>query len=169
MQAYEAWRLYALVIEIKMDEGGQFAFMTDWAGKFPGQIVRIAALLHIARHAKEEPWLIDINHEDMKAAISIRGYLASHALATFDLIQEDPAVHGAKSILRWIEKNRWHQFTFRDCHYAHKNRFKKAKDMEPYIDILVGNYFIKELESEKKSSRPSRVFSVNPLIYHDET
>lgn len=59
-----------------MDEGGRFAFMTDWAGQLPWQIVRIVALLHIARDAKEEPWLIDIIHEDMKAAISIGGYLA---------------------------------------------------------------------------------------------
>jgi Protein of unknown function (DUF3987) len=168
-EAYERWRLHSLLIELQMEEGKSLALLTDWAGKLPGQIARIAALIHIARYAKEHPWTIVISLETVKAAISIGDYFISHAIATFELVGADKSLEGAKSILNWIEKNRLIVFTFRDCHYENKSRFKKAKDLEPCIEILVGNYFIREVESERKAHRPSRVFEVNPFLYQTET
>lgn len=167
-EAYEKWFVYSRVIEIQMDEGGPLAFMTDWAGKLPGQIARIAALIHIARFAIGQPWMKEISEEDMHAAVKIGHYLSTHARAVFDLMEADPALEGAKAILRWIEKNRYEQFTFRDCQYANKSRFKKADDMKGAIDVLLDNYFIKEQEREKKSCRPSRIFDVNPHLYSDD-
>lgn len=167
-KAYEMWRLYALAIEIKMAEGGPLAFITDWAGKLPGQLARIAGLIHIARYALSAPSTVEISDTDMHSAIKIANCLEIHALCAFDLMGTDPALEGAKAILRWIEKNRWCQFTFRDCHYAHKSRFKKANEMQAAIDWLLEHYYIKEQEQEKKAYRPSRIFLVNPHLYMEE-
>lgn len=166
--AYEKWFGYSRAIEIQMDEGGPLAFMTDWAGKLAGQIARIAALIHIARHAFEKPWIKAISIEDMSAAIKVGHYLSKHAQAVFDLMGADPAIEGAKAVLHWIEANRFESFTFRDCHYAHKSRFKKAKELQDSIEVLLDNYFIMEAEQKKKTGRPSRVLYVNPYIFCED-
>jgi len=167
-EAYAKWLDYSRVIEIRMGGDGGFASMTDWAGKLPGQIARIAALLHIARYAKERPWEIMISEEDMWAAIRVGGYLSDHAIAAFDLMAGDPALDGSRRILQWLKECELRTFTFRDCHYAHKSRFKKATDMEAPIKILEENYYIRECEQEKRPYRPSRVFIVNPYVYKKE-
>ena len=163
--AFEVWRLYALGIEIKMDEGGPFAFMTDWAGKLPGQIARLASLIHISRNIKAVTWNNVINESDMRAAIKIGDCLSHHAMAVFDLMGADVALDGAKAILRWVKKHQHFRFTFRDCHYAHKNRFKKADDMEESVKYLIETCHIKERVSEKRAYRPSREYDVNPFIF----
>ncbi len=167
-EAYEKWFGYSRVIEIQMDEGGPLAFMTDWGGKLAGQIARVSALIHIARHSVGEPWMAAISVEDMSSAIKIGHYFSKHAQAVFDLMQADPALEGARVILRWIETNRYEYFTFRDCQYAHKNRFKKAKELQGSVDVLLDNYFIIEAEQEKKPGRPSRVFYVNPYVFSED-
>jgi hypothetical protein len=164
-EAYEDWRAYALVIEINMGEGGQFAYMQDWAGKLPGAIIRIAALLHIARYAQSFPLLHEIGWHDIKAAIRIGHKLAEHAIAVFDLMGADPSLDGARLILQWIQKHQLITFTYRDCHYAHKSRFKKAVEMAPCMAILVEHFFIIECEVEKMAHRPSRIYNVNPNLY----
>lgn len=163
--AFEIWRDYALAIEVRMSEDGPFVNMRDWAGKLPGAIARIAGLLHIARYAKGSPSLTNISKEDMVAAIRIGHVLCSHALAVFDLMGADSCIEGARSILRWIKKHRWEAFTFRDCHYAHKSKFKRAKDMESSLEILEERHFIREIQPEKKAHRPSRFFIVNLKIH----
>ncbi|MEZ5315478.1 MAG: YfjI family protein [Chlamydiales bacterium] len=167
-EAYEKWFGYSRAIEIQMDEGGPLAFMTDWAGKLAGQIARIGALIHIARYASEKPWMQAISMEDMGAAIKIGHYLSKHAQAVFDLMGADPALEGAKAVLRWVAANRYESFTFRDCQYAHKSRFKKAKELQDSIEVLLDNYFIIEAEQEKKTGRPSRVLYVNPYIFCED-
>lgn len=164
-EAFSDWHAYALSVEIRMGEDGPFAFMRDWAGKLPGAIARIAGLLHIARYAHSQPWAQEISNEDMARAIKMGHVLAEHALATFDLMGADPALDGARLVLSWIKRNRWQGFTFRDCHYAHKSRFKRAKEMEPSIEILEERHFVREVPPEKKACRPSRFFEVNTQIY----
>lgn len=155
-------------IEINMEEEGQFAHMTDWAGKLPGAIARIASLMHIVRYSNQKPHLIEISQDDMKKAIKMAHVLSEHAKAAFDLMGADPALEGARNILKWIKRNKYITFKFRDCHHAHKSKFKKAKDMEDSIDVLKERYFIREKDKEIKPHRPSRILEVNPQLYHEE-
>jgi hypothetical protein len=166
-EAYETWHLYALATEVKMGEDGPYTNIKDWAGKLPGAIARIAGLLHIVRHAEYAPQAVDISKEDMNFAIKLGSLLSEHALAVFDFMGLDNSIEGAKKILKWIKNNSYEQFTFRDCHYAHKSLFKRAKDLEPSIEILQERYFIKAVETEKKAFRPSRIFKVNPMLYNE--
>jgi hypothetical protein len=49
--AYGVWFEFWQAVENDMGPGGRFECCTDWAGKHPGVVARLAALLHIARHA----------------------------------------------------------------------------------------------------------------------
>lgn len=167
--AYEDWHHYALVIEVRMGDDGPFAHMKDWAGKLPGAIARIAALMHVARYADRNPWELEISNTDMKAAIKMGHVLADHAQAVFELMGADPALDGAKTILNWIQRQKLKRFSFRDCHYAHKSRFKRAKEMDPSIEVLEERHFIRELDKENKPHRPSRMFEVNSQVWQEKS
>ena len=162
--ALQAWQTFAHKVEAGMREGGTFAHATDWAGKFPGAVARIAALLHIARHALIRPWEHEISLADMSAALRMADALSAHALAVFDLMGADPALDGARVVLRWIEREGKPEFTFRDCHYAHKTRFKRAAELEPIIDVLIERHYIRQRVA-KVAHRPSRILEVNPAIF----
>lgn len=167
-EAFDDWHFYALAVEIRMADDGPYAHMRDWAGKLPGAIARIAALVHVARYADGRPWEIEIGNADMRAAIKIGHVLSEHALGVFELMGADPSLDGAKTILSWIQRQQLMRFTFRDCHYAHKGRFKRANDMAPAIEVLEERHFIREVDREKKAHRPSRVFDVNPQIWQEK-
>lgn len=162
--AATAWQAFAHRVEAGMREGGTFAHITDWAGKLPGAVARIAALLHIARHALSDAAKVEIDIEDMSAALRMADALSAHALAVFDLMGADPALDGARVILRWIERERKAEFTFRDCHYAHKTRYKRVAEIEPAIEVLIERHFIRARVA-KVAYRPSRIFEVNPVVF----
>ncbi|MBX7149420.1 DUF3987 domain-containing protein [bacterium] len=164
-EAYLLFNSFAQKVEKELAEEGVFAQLQDWAGKLPGAVIRIAGLLHIARHAQAKPWEVYIQKDDVNAAIKIADCLSIHALKVFDLMGADPSVEGAKKILKWLEKNQTESFTFRDCHYGNKNHFKRAADLEGAIDVLEERNYIKKLPSPLVSHRPSRLFKVNPSIY----
>ncbi len=163
-EAQGAWQTFAHKMEAGMREGGTFAHITDWAGKLPGAVARIAALLHVARHAAADPAAEEISIVDMSAALRMADTLSAHALSAFDLMGADPALDGARVVLRWIAREGKETFTFRDCHYAHKNRYKHAAELEPVITVLIERNFIRP-RVEKVTHRPSRVFEVNPGLF----
>ena len=51
--AYGAWKEHQRRVEVELRETGRFAGMTDWAGKLPGAVARLAGLMHCARWALE--------------------------------------------------------------------------------------------------------------------
>ncbi len=165
--SFQIWHAYALKVETGMREGGTYAHLTDWAGKLPGAVIRIAALLHIARHALVRPWEKEISIEDMSAALRMADVLSIHALTAFDLMGADPALDGARVVLRWIKREGKPEFTFRDCHYAHKSRYKRTADLEPAIEVLAERHLIRPRVA-KVAHRPSRIFEVNPAILISE-
>ncbi|WP_295624617.1 DUF3987 domain-containing protein [uncultured Nitrosomonas sp.] len=162
--AYEVWKAFWDRNEIAMREGGVFSHITDWAGKLSGAVIRIAGLLHCTRYAFDQPAFYAIGKHDVEAAISMAEVLSLHALVAFDLMGADPALDGARQILRWIKREGNSEFTFRDCHHAHKSRYKRAADIQPVIDLLIERHFIRARVAKKVAHRPSRDFEVNPSI-----
>ena len=66
--------------------------MRDWALKLPGQVPRIAAVLHFADLVAggcNRPWEVPVTGEAMQRALAVTEYAIAHARAVFDLM------HGA--------------------------------------------------------------------------
>jgi hypothetical protein len=166
--ALQVWQVFAHKVEVEMREGETYAHLTDWAAKLPGAAIRIAALLHIARHAHEQPWNTRIGIEDMDAALRIADILGDHALVVFDLMGADPALDDARYILRWIRRKGESEFTFRDCHYAHKTKYKRATDIEPAMEVLAERFYIRPKAVKHKQGRPKRAYEVNPAVLQNE-
>lgn len=160
---------FASKVETGMREGGTYEHLTDWAGKLPGAVIRIAALLHITRHAYVKPWEKEIGIEDMSAALRMAEVLSNHALAVFDLMGADPALDGARVVLRWIKREGKPEFTFRDCHYAHKSRYKRSAELEPIMEVLIERHYIRQKSSKQGQGRPSCIYEINPAILKSES
>ena len=146
-------------------EDGRFEYIRDWAGKLPGAAARLAGLLHCADNPSN-PWTVPISKETMTAALSLAAVFADHALIAFDLMGGDPALEGARKVWRWVEKNRFPEFTKRDCFQTLRGTFKKVKMLEEPLGILTERNYLqaKEINSESGKGRKSIRYFINPEI-----
>ncbi len=159
--AYLKWLEYSKLVEMLMGpEVDYLSHITDWAGKLSGQIARIAALLHIYRHAFEKPWEAKICLEDMQGAVKIGHALTKHALRVFSLIYEEDSIHLAKEILQWISNLNLDSFSHRDC----LRKFRKCDKttLQPGLNILKERGYLHEWSYKPPKGAPSVMFDVNP-------
>lgn len=141
--------------------------MTDWGGKLTGAIVRIAALLHLAAHARDG-WERPITLATLNAAAEIGDYFTQHAKAAYDTIGADPATASARAILQWLTTTRPAQVTARDLMRGMRDRFPKAADLNAPLQILESHGWIRPrpgARSGPNGGRPgSPAWDVHPAI-----
>ena len=164
--AYALWGQFAGMVEAELRPGGQFEFMTDWGGKFPGQAVRLAGLFHVA--TVPDPHKCVIGPDTMRAALSVAAILAEHAKTAYGLMGTDPAQDCARSILRWLMRDHVTGFTARDALERVKGRFPTMEKVNAGLSILEDRAFIFEASGEQRRGpgrKPSATYSVNPKIW----
>ncbi len=164
--AYALWGQFAGMVETELRPGGQFEFMTDWAGKFPGQAVRLAGLLHVA--TTPDPHKCSIAPDTMRSALAVAAILAEHAKAAFGLMGTDPAQDCARSILRWIMRDRVAGFTARDALRCVRGRYPTMEKVNAGLSILEDRAFIFEASGEVRKGpgrKPSAAYIVNPKTW----
>jgi hypothetical protein len=163
-EARAEWQSFWAAVEVQLGEFGSFAHMTDWGGKLPGAVARIAALFHLARLGSEgirQP----ISAEDMRAAIATGKALASHAVAVYGAMGADPHIEGAKTLVRWIRRHELTEFTAREAYKSHKSRFARASEVDEPLLVLVERGYIADIPQPKGTpGRPSRVYLTNPAV-----
>jgi hypothetical protein len=160
-EAYLKWLEYSKNLERLMGpEIDYLSHITDWAGKLSGQIMRIAALLHIYKYAFEKPWERKISLEEMSGAVKIGHALVKHALRVFNLIYEEDAVLIAKDILNWINQSSIERFSQREC----LRRFRKydKKSLQPGLNILKERGYLHSTTYQPPKGAPSLIYEVNP-------
>ena len=84
----------------------------------------------------------------------------------------DPIVEDAKHILKWIERKGIESFSKREAFEGTKGRFGKVSALEPALNVLVAQSFIREKESQERGGpgrKPSPRYEVNPLIANGST
>lgn len=150
-QIREAFQAY---IEPKL--AGELEYMSDWAGKLTGAVVRIAALLHLAGFTVDEP----INPEIMAAATFIGEFLMAHAQAAYQVMGASENQADAKYLWRRIKGQS--EISKRDLFNSCKGKFKTVQDMEPGLYMLVDMGYIR-LEEVQTGGRPTQKIKVNPL------
>jgi hypothetical protein len=161
-------------VEIEMREGRQFEHIRDWAGKLPGQAVRLAGLFHAAKHAHIGADGLPIEPDTLKMALNLATILAGHALAAFDLMGQTPDLECAKKILKWIRReinaHRAQKFTRRDLHQALKGTYKKSNELDPGLRVLTDLGYIRPIENKSQGpGRPSEQYEINPKIGEKST
>jgi len=159
----EAARMtYARSVEARMRPGSDFEYATDWAGKAPGALVRLAGVFHgVSAGDPVSP----ISSETMDRAISVMDVCAAHALAAFDLIGADKTTDPARRVWTWINRQRQPTFIARDVFQALKGRYPTMVEVDQALSILVERGYIRRVEQVGRSTagRPaSPTFEVRP-------
>jgi hypothetical protein len=165
-----AARMRELEPRLRLDDAvGDLAQVRDWAAKLAGATVRVAALVHLADHVGDAlPGAIEM--ATLAQAARLADYLVPHALAAFDLMGGDPAVAGARYVLRRLRELHLRRFTGRDLFRATaRGRFPKVADLDPVLVLLVEHDYLRRLDPKRVGSKggrpPSPVFLVNPRAW----
>lgn len=164
--AYRQWISFAEAVELELRDGGQFELLRDWAGKLPGQAIRLSGLFHVAR--AEDPAGTPVPADTMDKALRLAAVLADHARAAFAFMGSDPAVECGRKILRWIVQGRVEAFTARDAFEKVKGSFPKMEQVSPGLRVLEDRYYIRPVQADPRTGpgrKPSPIFKVNPYSY----
>ncbi len=160
-------------LEPQLGPYGMFAHMADWASKLGGYVLRVAGLLHMADVAayashNSHNSQNEISDATLARAIAFINYLIPHAQAAYAEIGSDPAVEGARLVLRWVEKTDARQFTKRDCYQGVKGTLKRADELDPILSLLCDHGYLREQESAERAGpgrKPSPSYEVNPIVF----
>ena len=164
--AYGIWKEHQRRVEVELRETGRFAGMTDWAGKLPGAVARVAGLMHCARWALEPGNPVDrpIDRDTTSHAVRIGELLAEHALAVFDLMTDGGGLEAARKVWRHILDQQLTSFTFSEVWHPLRGTFRTTADIEPAIEVLLDHRLVLPVDewSPGKSGRRGRRYTVNP-------
>jgi len=156
--ALHEFRTYSASIEPRL--AGDLSNVTDWAGKLPGRLARIAGLFHVADGADGQ-----VQAATMARAIQLGPYLTEHAQAIFALMGADPEVENATKVLKWVEKEGCMRFTAKECFDGTRGTFQKMDKLRPVIALLEEHNYIRELrpdDANKRGRKRSPAYEVNP-------
>lgn len=137
----------------------------DWAGKFHGQTMRIAGILHGIKHLQAAPTTL-LEGRTMNEAITIGRYFLDHAIAAFQIagLTDAREIKDAKYILKRIDKrdNKDKSISKRDLFQLCNGTLKTVDDMQPGLDELVKHGYIRIYKNNTTGGRPKDIIEVNP-------
>ncbi|MDY0040023.1 MAG: YfjI family protein, partial [Desulforhabdus sp.] len=164
-EAHAMWKIFSQGVEKQLADGGDFEHIRDWAGKLPGQAVRIAGLLHCMEQADKSPWTVPISDQTMDKALNLAATFSVHAQSVFDLMGATVEMMAAMKIWNWVKRNRLEQFTKRDCYQALKGSFQKVAELEPGLSLLVERSYLRDVPlAQTGAGRKKELYEVNPSL-----
>ena len=96
-EARELWLVFSEKVERNQGDGGRFESISDWSGKLPGAVARIAALLELAQSRGEAR---TVGADCMRRAVRLASLLIPHAEAAFRLLGADAVEDDARALMR---------------------------------------------------------------------
>lgn len=154
--------------EDALGEFGALAAITDWGGKLPGAVARLAGLLHAAEHIERPKVPAIISGETMNNAILLGRYFISHATASFRIMGRDESLVLAEHIKKAIEKHSLARFTQRDLHQLVRRRVQSPDDLTAPLSLLEDHNFIRPIPQNisvpRAGRKPSPEYETNPRM-----
>jgi hypothetical protein len=142
--------------------------MDGWCEKLVGAVLRIAGILHCAKH-KDNSAGIEVTAKTMKNAIKIGKYFLEHAKYTFSLMGADKTEMRAKFILKRL-KNQSERELKKDeirrlC--RQKRYFLKPEDFSQALDLLVEKGYLRHNPNHAPTGgRPNDgTYLLNPYTF----
>ncbi|MBN2800789.1 MAG: DUF3987 domain-containing protein [Deltaproteobacteria bacterium] len=166
-EAYELFKAFRTRQEPRLAEGADLDLLSDWAGKLPSQVLRIAALLTIVDRANtpdEEPLAGEVSASSMRAAIELgEGYLLTHAGAS--IFKPDSYETVASVLVGWLKSRpRMTQLSETEARKVVERALGRsgASFLGAGLELLSEHRYIRRVEMEKRRGRPRNVWEVNP-------
>jgi hypothetical protein len=166
--AHEAHLDYRDMLEPRLhQETGDLAFMSDWAGKHAGRILRIAGLFHLA--AGNNP-ADPIEFPTMAAAIDVGDWMLEHAVRVYGGWRAAGGrdMTGPLAILRWIRRDGVGQFTAHDAHIRLRGQAWASPDsVQDALVVLVEMGWLSSVErlyADGKRRNRAGMFVAHPKL-----
>ena len=170
-EARELFRAFCATVEPEMGEGGSLSNCTEWAGKLPGAIARIALSLYgltwgVTGHTPQR-----IDGETMAAALAWSPYLIDQERIVSGVVGVDPTVVTAGRLLDWIgshppEPGQPDTFSRRDAFCGVRcEHVQRAADIDLSLALLEDlGYIVPQATAERSGPgrKPSERFLINP-------
>lgn len=166
-EARELWLVFSEKVERNQGDGGRFESISDWSGKLPGAVARIAALLELAQSRGEAR---TVGADCMRRAVRLASLLIPHAEAAFRLLGADAVEDDARALLRWIQANRLTQFKRSEAQKALEGRFRTVKRLEDAAARLTEWNALSPVRMQRNAgARPTPLYYVNPALFDDSS
>lgn len=141
---------------------GEGQGISDWASKYIGSVLRIAGLLHLAESAKDQ---LEISETVMQNAISIGKYFLAHSMYAYSMMGTDLSIQKARFVWGRLKKKQITTIKRSELFQMCRGKFfKKTEEIQPTLDLLVSNGYIRIEEPERNNvGRPADILIVvNP-------
>lgn len=147
---------------------GEGQEISDWANKYIGSILRIAALIHLAEYGAD---VVEVSGDTLKNAILIGQYFLEHVKYAYALMGSDINMKKAYMILGKIRKHSITQIKRSDLFQICRGKFfKKTEEIFPILELLEEHgYLRQEQPGYAGTGRPADVMViVNPDTLKEE-
>jgi hypothetical protein len=138
--------------------GGDLSSIVEWGSKLPGQVLRLAGNLHALRTGHVTGTIDEVT---MRGALMLAPYFIDHALVIFAKMGADPRLEDAALNLGWLEGHNAPEFTTREIA---RSKSWPAKRVRTALELLVEYGWIRPIEREPRSGRPSERWEKNPQL-----
>ncbi len=132
--AQKQWVIFSENNELELREGGVLCNVKEWGNRLPGNVGRIAGLLHIAIHGNKAEHN-QINHKTLLNAIKLVDYYKSHSLSAFKMMN--------------LGKDENHKYALLILDYL-KNKLAKKKSITIRELYRVGHARLKSIGNIKR-------------------
>lgn len=167
-EAYALSKTFFDSIEKKLAD--EYEKIEDWVGKYHGQTMRIAGLLHCIKYKGISP-NVELEGKTMKEAILIGEYFLNHAMAAFKMAglsipQEEKE---AKYILKHIDARKIREIRKKELFDILRGHFSTVEEMQPALNELAERNYIRIDKTQNgKAGRPTEIITVNPKYWESK-
>lgn len=165
-EAYKDSATYFDIIEERLN--GDLKDIEAWAGKYYGQIMRIAGILHCIKY-ETDAYNNRINRQTIQEAIAIGEYFLKHAQAAFEMTgtMDDKTTRNAKRILKRLESIEEIGINRTKLNLLCNGKMS-AIELTEALQVLENRGYIK-IEKIKTKGRPTENIIMNPEWYQQES
>lgn len=173
-EAAQVFRTFQARIEPQLrPREGALGDVATWASKLAGAVARIAALLHIARHADGD-WQQPIDADTMAAAVQLGDYFTAHALIAFELMgSTDVDLEAARTVLDWLRAHPAREVTHTAIFDGVRSRaFPTSRSLDPAVATLEDFGWLQEQPPPARRGRgrpPAKRYRLHPHLQGSRT
>jgi hypothetical protein len=144
LQEFRDW------LEPELREGKDLShdFLSSWSERIPGQIVRIASLLHVSEQAMygmpfDDTFERNISEETMNKAIELGNYFIEHAKMAFGCFNSNSEIEDAKYLLEVLKRKQIQKYKRQELWSTVKGKFGTAEKFDSALIILAERGFLR--------------------------
>jgi hypothetical protein len=150
-----------------IDEKDGLSGFAAWGNKLPGQMLRIAAVLHLMEHAEagRRAWEIDVAPDTVRRAIRIAEYFRTHMVRLF--VEMPQVAEGI--VLDWLRTRNVSELDPRELYRSKRRQFdEKMSVLSETLDNLVELGWLRPHHPASSGGRPPRRYLVTPYLWDQE-